>query len=234
MYRARFEPQDLGPASDLTGAARFGILVHYMNVDSSKAKPAQKLRDRFREETSRAVLRAAEEVFAEDGLHAASMSKIAERAGVAVGTLYNHFQDRQALLEALVDEQQRELLDTLDRSRADLAARPFRAQLEGLLQALFRHFELHGAFLRIALSSESGGLKKGEEMPRALSQRIEALLKVGHREKVLRADPHRQFAVMLLGSVRATFLREKYGLSALDSTRAVEAITDFFCRGAGR
>jgi AcrR family transcriptional regulator len=205
-----------------------------MNVDSSNAKGPQKLRDRFREETGRAVLAAAEQVFAEEGLHAASMSRIAERAGVAVGTLYNHFEDRTALLDALVDQRRRELLDRVDETSAELGQEPFRAQLEGFLRTLFGHFEEHGAFLRILLSNECGGMRTCEETPRALYQRIEALLKVGHREKVLRPDPHHQFSLMLLGSVRATFLREKYGAPPLDTARAIEQIADFFCRGAGR
>ena len=65
-------------------------------------------------------------------------------------------------------------------------------------------------------------------------KRIEALLKVGHREKVLRPDPQRQFGVVLLGAVRATFLREKYGVPALGTPAAIEAIASFFLQGAGR
>ena len=104
----------------------------------------------------------------------------------------------------------------------------------GILGTLVGHFEEHRAFLRIVLFSEYGGSHKCEEMPRALYQRIEALLKVGHREKVLRPDPQRQFGVVLLGAVRATFLREKYGVPALATTAAIEAIASFFLQGAGR
>jgi AcrR family transcriptional regulator len=205
-----------------------------MNIDSSRARSPQKLRDRFREETNRAVLQAAEQVFADDGLHGASMSKIAERAGVAVGTLYNHFKDREALFDALIDQRRADLLGKLDETRAALAGEPFKKQLEGFMVALFGHFDEHRAFLRIVLSSEYGGSHKCEEMPRALYQRIEALLKVGHREKVLRPDPQRQFGVVLLGAVRATFLREKYGVPALATPAAIEAIASFFLQGAGR
>jgi len=70
-----------------------------MNQDSDIAKPVR-LRDRLREEANRAILTAAEEVFSEEGL-GARMEQIAARAGVAVGTLYNHFQDRGALVNAL-------------------------------------------------------------------------------------------------------------------------------------
>jgi AcrR family transcriptional regulator len=60
---------------------------------SASHHPPPRLRERLREEAARAILAAAEEVFATDGLQA-RMERIAEQAGVAVGTLYNHFEDR--------------------------------------------------------------------------------------------------------------------------------------------
>src|SRR5258707_15668204 len=50
------------------------------------------------------VLTAAREAFAEGG-ESTSLEEIARRAGVGIGTLYRHFPNRPALLEALyVDE----------------------------------------------------------------------------------------------------------------------------------
>src|SRR3982074_684396 len=52
------------------------------------------------------VLTAAREAFAEGG-ESTALEEIARRAGVGIGTLYRHFPNRQALLEALyVDEVQ--------------------------------------------------------------------------------------------------------------------------------
>src|SRR5665213_3681208 len=48
-----------------------------------------------------AVLNAAGELFAQRG-DAVQMDEIAERAGLAVGTLYRHFADKQALLAAII------------------------------------------------------------------------------------------------------------------------------------
>ena len=50
------------------------------------------------------VLAAAREAFAESG-EATSLEEIARRAGVGIGTLYRHFPNRQALLEALYVEE---------------------------------------------------------------------------------------------------------------------------------
>src|SRR5262245_52777392 len=50
------------------------------------------------------ILAAAREAFAEGG-ESTALEEIARRAGVGIGTLYRHFPNRQALVEALyVDE----------------------------------------------------------------------------------------------------------------------------------
>ena len=66
------------------------------------------------------MLAAAREAFAEGG-ESTSLEEIARRAGVGIGTLYRHFPNRQALLEALyVDE-----VEEVCRSAAELeGARP--------------------------------------------------------------------------------------------------------------
>jgi AcrR family transcriptional regulator len=62
------------------------------------------------------VLAAAREAFAEGG-ESTALEEIARRAGVGIGTLYRHFPNRQALLEALyVDE-----VEEVCRSAADHA-----------------------------------------------------------------------------------------------------------------
>src|ERR1700728_4348972 len=62
------------------------------------------------------VIAAARSAFTESGAET-SLEGIARRAGVGIGTLYRHFPNRQALLEAVyVDE-----LEDLCRSAADFA-----------------------------------------------------------------------------------------------------------------
>jgi AcrR family transcriptional regulator len=77
------------------------------------------------------VLGAAREAFAEGG-EATSLEGIARRADVGIGTLYRHFPNRQALVEALyLDE-----VDEISRSAAELAgADPWEA-----LNAWFERF----------------------------------------------------------------------------------------------
>ena len=74
-----------------------------------KRKREPRLRERFREETRRALLAAAEQTLARDGLANARMETIAQAAGVAVGTVYNYFSDREQLISALLELRRSEL-----------------------------------------------------------------------------------------------------------------------------
>src|ERR1700752_4264733 len=59
------------------------------------------------------VLTAAREAFAEGG-ESTALEEIARRAGVGIGTLYRHFPNRQALLEALYVSEVDELCRSAD------------------------------------------------------------------------------------------------------------------------
>src|SRR5262245_53457149 len=77
------------------------------------------------------VLVAAREAFAEGG-ESTALEEIARRAGVGIGTLYRHFPNRQALLEALYVGE----VDEICRSAAELeGADPWDA-----LSGWFEHF----------------------------------------------------------------------------------------------
>lgn len=54
--------------------------------------------------TRQSILQAAYEAFLEKGYAATSMREIAERAGLALGGIYNHFENKQAIFSELIVE----------------------------------------------------------------------------------------------------------------------------------
>lgn len=54
-------------------------------------------------EKQEAILRSAVRVFARQGYHTAKMSRIAEDAGVAAGSLYLYFRNKGSLLQEIID-----------------------------------------------------------------------------------------------------------------------------------
>src|SRR5437660_11601096 len=122
-----------------------------MNPHSPNTQRVRKLKDRFREQTSSAIVAAAEEVLAEQGLHGGSMGEIAKRAGVAVGTLYNHFADREALLRHLLDTRCRELVEQLDQDLKQFQRGNFVDQLMALVNNFLSAKETHRALFVIVM-----------------------------------------------------------------------------------
>ena len=103
---------------------------------------------------TRLVLEAAEEVFAEHGFQVASVEDIAQAAEIAIGTLYKHFGNKEALFAALLGYRQEEFLTVAEScTHSDSDAR---VQLEQFVERTFRYFDDHRAAFRIYLGATNG------------------------------------------------------------------------------
>jgi AcrR family transcriptional regulator len=196
------------------------------------------LRDRLKEATSGAILEAAEGVFGERGLYTAKMEEIASRAGVSVGTLYNHFKDRDALFASLKAERRRELLDRLDRTLAENDRKPFAEQLRAFLHALTMHLESHGRLLASIMESElcsPDGLSSKLLVADELYKRVEVLLARGLASRALRKDDSDIYSTMLMGMMRGTMVRRLLRSKPSDPPMSdqVDKLVRFFLEGAG-
>lgn len=210
------------------------IFIHEVNEDSENQRGRQSLRERLKEATGREILGAAEELFGEVGLEQATMAQIAERAGVAVGTLYNRFADRDALVEVLLAERRADLLHSLDENMTALEKEGFREQLIGFFTTLFTHMDAHRPFLKLVFSRELGAKEGRERMARGMFDRLEIILKRGHREKLLKRDTEHCFAMALFGAAKGTVQREAYGLPEMAPQAAARAVVTLFLDGAVR
>jgi AcrR family transcriptional regulator len=66
-----------------------------------------------------AILEATVQIFDREGLEAATMARIAEVAGVSVGSIYQYFSHRDAILHALQDREFERALELMQRALAD-------------------------------------------------------------------------------------------------------------------
>jgi AcrR family transcriptional regulator len=78
-----------------------------------------------------AIIEAALSVFAENGFGAARLDDVAARAGVAKGTLYLYFEDKEQLFEAVIRNAVSPLIERLE-ALATAPAIPLEAALEAL------------------------------------------------------------------------------------------------------
>jgi AcrR family transcriptional regulator len=200
-------------------------------------KPSSKLRERIREATTEVVLEAAESVFAEEGLHLAKVETIAALAGVSVGTLYNHFGDRNGLVTALIDARRQQLLALLDACLERTSGQPFRAQVRAFVDVLVTHFATHAPFFSILMDAEHGREGGGPNVkPRAAMKaiylRCTTLVSRGLASGEMPALVGDFGPVLLMGTVRAVFVRALLAKKELPPDAAAVA-TGFFLRGVG-
>ncbi|RNC28575.1 MAG: putative HTH-type transcriptional regulator YvdT [Candidatus Dichloromethanomonas elyunquensis] len=64
------------------------------------------------------ILQAAKQIFAEEEKEQTSIKAIAKRAGIATGTVYLYFTNKEVLMETIVKELYTELLDIIQKERA--------------------------------------------------------------------------------------------------------------------
>jgi AcrR family transcriptional regulator len=160
-----------------------------------------RLQNRFREATRTAILDASEAVFARAGLRAARMDEIASAAGVAVGTLYNYFADRETLLASVLETRRAELGRRLDEALAGAAGQPFGGQLEALLEASLAHFDRHRELFTVLLEADAhAGVRPGALQ--VLTERVERLVDAGVAAGELRREDSGVHAAVILGALR--------------------------------
>lgn len=159
------------------------------------------MRQRAREAAATALLEAAEEVASQRGLEATSIAAIAERAGVAVGTLYNYFPDRDAMIAALFKLRRGELLPRIEAAAEATRALPFEPRLRGYLAAVFTAFEDYRPFCRVAMSADQSVVKLKSGRASAVLTAI-----VGELVEILQAShgaASRDLAHMIFGAMKA-------------------------------
>lgn len=121
-----------------------------MNTDSSAARSptsSASRADRRRLASQTLVLEAASELFSTNGFFETSMASIAERADVAVGTLYNLFKSKDALYRELVHRIAVEFSERLT-AAIHAAETPGRA-VERFVETLFEIYREKASMLRL-------------------------------------------------------------------------------------
>ena len=120
-----------------------------------------------KDETRSLILGAAQSLLSLQGYERMSTRAVAERAGVAVGTVFLHFPDKSALVEALLhDHIERALAGAL----ATLPAGDLASELVHVAACLFAAYEANPALSRVYLR-EALFFDGGAERPLAIQLR---------------------------------------------------------------
>ncbi len=204
-----------------------------MNPNSHSKESIQPLRSRLKEVTKQAILEAAEEAFGEQGVHASRMEDIASRAGTAVGTLYNYFGDRQAVIDTLIDTRRAELVAKVEEAIHGTKGRPFEERLARYLQTVVDHFVAHRRLFALLLEEETSRERAREGKRSSIREslkRAEALVQDGLKSGAIRREDAEMFPTFVVGMVHAVFFCSIHGGAPIPGD--VGPLVRFFMDGA--
>lgn len=119
-----------------------------------------------------AIIEAAGQVFASHGYAAGTTNRIADRAGVSIGTVYQYFPDKDAILVALVERHLDDAQQALTPLLTDLVtqAPPVEDGVARMLHALVALHRTHPALHRVLFEEAP----RPEPLRRRLDRTVEA------------------------------------------------------------
>jgi AcrR family transcriptional regulator len=174
------------------------------------------------------VLRAAEEIASSAGVEELTMTGVAERAGVSVGTIYRRFEDKEQLVSALTERM-------LDRREEFVAERLRKAEpsLSGVMDAyahaLLQSFSDSGTLFPELLRAR--GAKPSERGARTITEVHRLLLDAAapYVDEIRRSDPQAALdtvARALLGACFHNSVRPDPATGATAMSRYANDLSD--------
>ena len=115
---------------------------------------------RSRAETRRRLLEAATDLFASEGLHGATSARIAAAAGVATGTFYLHFRDKEELFREIVFAALERLRERMRCALRDVGRDP-RAQVRARTSELVAFAEENRSLILVLFGRDHEGAALG-------------------------------------------------------------------------
>jgi AcrR family transcriptional regulator len=154
---------------------------------AARRKPQQ----RRARQTVEAVLEAVIKILKREGSLAVTTNRIAEVAGVSIGSVYQYFPDKQAIFSALRDRHRQAIGRVIERTLVDHADAPPDRLVSALIEALIDEHavdpELHELL--------SSGLPHGDG-GRGLEFRLRAVLRLALAPKIEEAALERTLFVL--------------------------------------
>ncbi|HUB89959.1 MAG TPA: TetR family transcriptional regulator [Dyella sp.] len=176
-----------------------------------------------------AILEAASRVLVRDGAHRFTAARVAETAGISVGSLYQYFPNKEAILFRLQAEEWDQTMDRLGRILGDASVPP-PARLKAAVQTFFRS-ECEEAIFRGALE-DAAPLYQEEPEARSHAEEGRQLMQDFIKDALPGAPAsQRAFAADLIGTVMSSVGKavSSQNRSIAEVDALATAIGDMFC-----
>lgn len=156
---------------------------------TSIPQPRKSPRQQRSQQTVDIILQATARVLAEHGYAGTNTNRIAETAGVSVGSLYQYFPNKNALIAALHDRHDQQMLALIDEVLDGNPAATLRERVAAIVAASLRAHLLEPALHRV-LEREFPLFDQPRDHSRAdqdIHRRMRHLLEL-HREEIAQQD----------------------------------------------
>ena len=183
----------------------------------------------------RKILQAAVRVFARKGYFGAKVSEIAKKAGVADGTIYLYFRNKEDILVSLFDEVMMEHLSEARRELPRITGAPAR-----LRRIAERHLRLMGENRDLAVVFQVELRQSTKFMERFTAswlqdyfQILSGVIEEGQKEGTLRSDlPRKVVTKAFFGALDEMVTSWILGRRDYDLGQLAAPVVDLFLRGA--
>jgi AcrR family transcriptional regulator len=116
-------------------------------------KPLTKPRKSASQDRSRAtvdaLIEATARILVREGFDQASTNRIAEKAGVSVGSLYQYFPSKEALVIAVIERHHREIMQVVRRALAEVATLPMEQAVRKLVTTAVKAHQIDPELHRV-------------------------------------------------------------------------------------
>ncbi|NBB11229.1 TetR family transcriptional regulator [Pseudomonas sp. SLFW] len=196
-------------------------------------KPAISLRKQPKQARSEAsvsiILQAAVQVLAKEGATRFTTARVAEKAGVSIGSLYQYFPNKAAILFRLQSDEWKQTTDMLSRLLEDSTTPPLQ-RLRNLVHAFLRS-ECEEADMRVALDDAAPLYRHAPEARETRQKGEQAIVRFMQEVLPDADDAHRQRVGEL---ITATMSKVGKAFSQTPRTEVeiedyATAMSDMFC-----
>jgi AcrR family transcriptional regulator len=113
-------------------------------------------------QTVDAIVEAAIQILQSDGEERLTTNRIAERAGVSIGSLYQYFADKEAIVEAVAERERDRVVATILKSLSEVKADDFESVTREVIRTMVGAFARRRRARRIVLLTM---LRRWQDMP---------------------------------------------------------------------
>jgi len=173
-----------------------------------------------------ALIEATARILVREGFDKASTNRIAGEAGVSIGSLYQYFPSKEALVGAVMDRHQQELMQVVRGVLPQVAALPMQQALRKLVTLGIKAHQVDPKLHRVLAEQipRTGRLKEVEAFNRENYALFRAWLE-GHREEIRAVDLD-MAAFVCVTSIEAVTHRAVLHHSETFTDDAIEELID--------